>query len=133
MRNATSPQPRAYLSILPDRWIALCLLLAMLGQSIMPTLAYTWSGSEPGLWNEICSIYGVRSDAIKTPGDRTPNHHADCPLCLHVFSDTILATSSIANTFHLLFLNEIVLVVNPTSFVNFFPIVPAARGPPQFN
>jgi len=117
-------------------WIAMCVVLAMLGQSLLPTLAYVRSNSNPGLWDEICSVYGVRV-VEKTVGapdsDQVPGHHADCPLCLHVFNDIVLDTPTASISLQLLFLNEIRYVFALHHFTDQRSIIPEARGPPAAN
>jgi hypothetical protein len=117
-------------------WIALALLVAMLGQSVLPTWASMRSDTNPGLWNEICSVYGnrqIRSAEADSSKQQTPAHHVDCPLCLHIFGDIDLATHQASATRHLLFLNAVVAVIctEPNYFSAAFR--PEARGPPQFN
>jgi len=117
-------------------WLALWVLLAMLGQSVLPTLAYLRSDTAPELWNEICSVYGARKFAASTTDtakDHAPAKHADCPLCLHLFSDVILAKQSFSAAFHLLLLNEISIILSPRHFISQRSFAPEARGPPKIN
>jgi len=114
-------------------WLALWLMVTMLGQALLPTVAYMRSDANPGLWDEICSVYGVRKNTVQAPSDQLPSHHADCPLCLQVFHDTILDAPLVAVTFHLLFLNQISLIAPASHPVNQRTIIPEARGPPDFN
>jgi hypothetical protein len=117
-------------------WIALWVLLAILGQSVLPTLAYLRSDVAPSLWNEICGVYGPRqatADPSDTPKDKAPAHHADCPLCLHMFSDIILAGPNASAAFHLLFLTEFGIIADPQQFISRLSLVAEARGPPNLN
>ena len=106
-------------------------MLAMLGQSVLPTLAYVRSNSNPGLWDEICSVYGAREQSATPQNDQTPAHHASCPLCLHVFNDTVLDTPIAVLSLHLLLINEIRYITAPRYFTDSRKVIPDARGPPH--
>ena len=108
-------------------------MIAMLGQAILPTLVYLRSNSNPGLWDEICSVYGVRQKVVAPDGDQTPAKHADCPLCLHAFNDIVLGTTVASFSLHVLFLNEISNVFALRYFTHLRSIIPEARGPPALN
>lgn len=123
--------------------IASWLVLAMLGQSLLPSFAYARAAYNPEFWNEICSVAGVRRKGAETRSEAStdtnakstnvPMQHADCPLCLHLGGDIILDTPALSASMHLLFLNAI---IEPQSSYFLFllrSLKPEARGPPAFN
>ena len=116
-------------------WIATWVMLSLLCQTIIPTVAYARSDLNPGLWNEICSAYGSRqvSSDNSAPGDSGSSHHADCPLCLNIFNDIIPGNSVLVPEFYLLLVNEIGNDVYFNHHFTYRATVPEARGPPIFN
>ncbi|MET3107381.1 hypothetical protein AAKU67_001550 [Oxalobacteraceae bacterium GrIS 2.11] len=112
-------------------WISLWALVGLLGQAMLPTLAYLRSDSTPGLWAEICSVYGVRQNT--TSDDKVPMQHADCPLCLHIFSDVILAAADFSQPLQLLFFKEISSAAIQQQFFGRRTVTAEARAPPEFH
>ena len=115
-----------------NTWLALWLMLAMLGQATVPTLASMRSNLNPGLWDEICSVYGVRQNTQK-PTDQMPTHHAECALCLQMVYDTILDAPAVAVSFQLLLINYLSPPAPVRHLFSRRAAVQEARGPPYFN
>ncbi|TDK68672.1 DUF2946 family protein [Sapientia aquatica] len=94
------------------RWFAIWVMLCLLGQSLLPSFAFAQADSNPRLWDEICSVYGARSTTADKSHDAdsklpAPTHHAECPLCLHVFNDVTLSTPTAIPSFHLVLLQQL--------------------------
>ena len=116
-----------------NSWLSLWVLVALLGQALLPTLAFERSGSAPELWNEICSVVGVRQSPIPVQNTPASKHHADCPLCLQPVHG-VIADSGAASPLALFYLfNQISSAVLGQPITKIRTALPEARAPPEFN
>lgn len=116
-----------------NSWLALWVMLAMLGQALLPTLGYLRSNSSPELWNEICSVVGVRQKSQSENDAPTTAPHADCPLCLQVFHGAILDTAQVSTLAVFVLLSHISFTVTEQHSFKLRAALPEARAPPEFN
>lgn len=114
-------------------WLALWALVAVLGQAVLPTLAFLRAGTEPTLWTEICSVYGSKAVTPSTDPGQNPatQHHADCPLCLQVFHDFILDTPEAAAPSTLMLPMAVQATVTRLTVPTGTVLLPEARAPPK--
>jgi hypothetical protein len=112
-------------------WMVRWALLCIIGQALLPTVAYLRSNADAGLWTEICSVYGPKQ-VVVADGDRQPTTvpHVDCPLCLHVFNDFILSTATFPPVFQSLRIEPAIAMLLARREVR--PVsLPEARAPPK--
>lgn len=128
MQKTSLPRP----ATCSPAWLAILLLLVMLGQAVLPTMASMQAGSSPALWDEICSVYGGRQTGPDNNDPAPVGHHISCPACLHMVGDLVLATALSAIALRLFLLRE----VSGPSFLAALPyslrFTPQARAPPAF-
>jgi len=94
---------------------------------MLPTLTLMRSSSTPSLWDEVCSVDGVRQN----PQKPAPAYHAGCPLCLQAAHDVILHAPVVAVTSQLVLISFLSPLVPVRHFFFRLVAVPEARGPPQ--
>jgi hypothetical protein len=116
-------------------WLAMWVLVCLLCQTLLPSFAYAQSDSNPRLWDEICSIYGSRSTLSDQSTDASsknsaPSHHADCPLCLHIFNDVTLSNPTAAPNFLVLLLKQLSYKAQALTYLIQPTSITEARGPP---
>ena len=112
-------------------WLAMLLLLVLLGQVLLPTVASLRATSSPALWDEICSVYSERQTGA---GDNHPvpnGHHVSCPACLHMVGDLILAATQPITNLRLFLLREVGQPDVATTRPLLLRLVPQARAPPS--
>ena len=116
-------------------WFALWMMVCMLGQSLLPTLVYARSASRPGLWNEICSVYGARSISTKIstelPDTPPTNSHAECPLCLQILHDVIPDQPAPRAQIQIILFRILHADSIPALLATADVFVAQARGPPE--
>ena len=108
-------------------------MVAMLGQTLLPTVGYLRSSSSPELWNEICRVVGVRQKSKPANGDPGTAQHADCPLCLQVFHAAIPTNAQVSPLAVFALLSQISFAVAEPHFFKIGSALPEARAPPESN
>ena len=111
-------------------WLSMALMLCLLGQAILPSMASMDKRASRPLWDQICRVYG--SSPAAGSADPSVPLHAHCTLCLHLHADLILTQALPALQMHWLLqqclrftLPDSVPVWQDTGAVR-------VRGPPLF-
>jgi len=116
-----------------NHWLAAWVMLAVLFQAIVPAIAVERSNSSPELWNEICSVAGVRPGSVTGKDGSAAMHHADCPLCLQLSPCALFSNSQASIVTRLFLFGHISFAVTDSLQTKIPATLPEARAPPEFN